>query len=164
MNYKRLAILGVGIILPVLICIKLVSFLFLSQNPPSVNKDVLQYLQPLQKGIVTSTVLSLKSKNKITRLDTKGGIIKDINVPYVTLMQITLWGNKTEDIYFTNNTLSHTTILIPNGTNYKKGSFSDLHTGDMILLERDMSFNLKGGRSAPRTPSIKFIKITKMSN
>lgn len=133
---------------------------YFKQPNPLVNKDIFQYLEPFQKGIVTSTVLSMSSKDTITLLDTKGGIVPRTKVPYIVHLQTAMAGNKKENLYFTVKTLADTTILIPQGKGYKSGTFADLHTGDTILLEKDMAFDLIGKN---RSPKIKHIKITKIN-
>ncbi len=134
-----------------------------SENIPFVKQDVISYLKSFQKGIVTSSVLTLESEQKVTQIDTKGGIlvIPETTKPskYKYKIQLTDVNMKQADIYLVEKP-KNLTVLIPQGSSYKNGTFSDLHIGDTIWLQRIISYDISG-KSITRILSTKITKLNK---
>lgn len=159
MNKQYFFIFLLCIIIPSVIFFSYKIFFSSPTQPPALNHSLENYLQPLRKGIVTSVITNFESKNTITAIDTTGKNRSEDEPNYVIKIQIAELDG-TVSIYIMKDQLKTTTILIPDGPGYKKGSFTDLRPGDTILLTQVTSYNMKG---QVRYPTILKRQITKIN-
>lgn len=157
----------------VLICLILTGYIcfllgsaVLHKNTHSdelVDNTVIDYLKTFNKGVLTSSVFTWETKNKLLSVDTKPNVFTD---PYTgkqhtadIKLQVS-YKNNSIDYYFTKNYLNKgVTVLIPTGSGYKKGTINDLKAGDTILFEKSNEYDVNGKTSIKSLST----KITKLS-